>query len=91
MNILENAGLKRLAAFLVTFLALLLSKKLGIELTSEEKAELVALTIAFIGQSAWKEASLAKSEAAGKLAAGQVQTVDAAIIKLEERTKGPHP
>lgn len=91
MNILENAGLKRLAAFLVTFLALLLGKKFGIELSPEEKAELVALTVAFIGQSAWKEAALAKAASAGSAAAASVSTVDAAVIKMEERTKGPQP
>lgn len=91
MNPLENSGLKRLIAFVITMLALLLNKRLGFELSPEEKAELVALTVAFIGQSAWKEVAMKKAEASGRVAAGEVDSIENAIIKLEARTKGPQP
>lgn len=60
---MDTSSIKRLAAFLIGLLAIVLNKKLGLELDASTQAAIVTIVLGFIGQSAWKEAKLAGSGA----------------------------
>lgn len=70
-------GLKRLVVTAATAGLIALNKKLGLQLEVADITALTALAIAFIGQSALKEAKLKGAEAAAK-----VVTVDDAAKEL---------
>lgn len=69
-------GIKRLLTFVVGFLAVVLNKKLGLELDAAAQATIVALCLGFIGQSMYKEKSLALLSAESKT---EVPTTDKAV------------
>lgn len=94
---------RRLIAFVVGLIALLLNKKLGIELTEETQLEVTALVMAYMTQSAWREQAALKVETAGQAAQATVQALpaDAKLAWLREQVaaeeariasqKGPNP
>lgn len=67
MEILGNASLKRLLFTLAGAAVVALNKKLGLGLETVDIAGIVSMVVAFVGQSAWKEAKMAGVDAAAKV------------------------
>lgn len=66
-ELLSNPSLKRAAVGAITAATIALNKKLGLGLELGDVAALVALAVAFLGQSAMKEVAVAKVDAAAKV------------------------
>jgi len=60
---MEAATIRRLVAFVVGLVAVVLNKKLGLELDDAAQVSLVALIATYIGQSAYNEAQTKKAAA----------------------------
>ncbi len=58
-----EATVKRAVASVVGVLVLSLNQKLGLALDATAQASIAAIVVAYISQSAWKEAALAKVNA----------------------------
>lgn len=85
--LLSGTG-RRLIVFAVGVLAVALNRKLGLELDTTEQGALVALIIAYLSGSNYKEAQLARAAAAGAKSASAVTTEAEAVRVL----RGPeHP
>ena len=67
LDLLSNPSLKRFLVTLATAAVIALNKKLGLNLEVADVASLVALAVAFVGQSAMKEVKLAGQDAAAKV------------------------
>jgi hypothetical protein len=84
VELLTNPSLKRAAVGALAAALIALNRKLGLQLETADVAAIVALAVAFIGQSAAKEVKLAGLEAAKK-----VDSPEAARAVLEQ--PGPKP
>lgn len=83
---LGGSTFRRFVVFAVGAVAVLLNKKLGLELGMEEQAALVTLVIAYLGQSAYKEAAKAKA----MVSAADIKSVEDAIAEFKKGL-GPQP
>jgi hypothetical protein len=81
LEFLNGPG-KRILVTLLGVGSVALNKKFGLNLGDAEIAAIASLIITFVGQSAWKEAAMAKAE----VAAGNVNTLEDAAKVL-----GPQP
>jgi len=68
LELLANPSLKRFIVTIATAAVVALNKKLGLSLEVADVASIVALAVAFLGQSALKEVKLAGVDAAAKVA-----------------------
>lgn len=94
MNPIADPSNRRFIAFLAALIIGALNKKLGLDLSEVEMAELLAFVLAYIGQSTVKE--LKKAKAAGEAAAAEVDSPQAALDVMNAVTgdsplKGPQP
>jgi len=80
LAVLTNPTVRRLLVFLLGFLTVALNKKLGLELNPESMVTDALLVLGYIGQSAFTDASKARSDAMAKgyAAAAAVTTEDQA-------------
>lgn len=76
-SLATSGSTRRLIALLVGLAAIALDKHFGLQLTELDKEAITVLVTAFLAQSAWKEATLAKVEAAGAAAAATMQATPA--------------
>lgn len=63
IEILTNPTVRRLVVFLLGFLTVLLHKKLGLDLDPNDLVAMAVTVIGYIGQSAYTDASKARSDA----------------------------
>lgn len=71
LAIVTNPSVKRLFVFLLSLGTVALNKKFGLNLDAAEILGVVITALGFIGQSAAKEASLARSDALAAVAKSQ--------------------
>lgn len=69
LGILGSPTVRRLLVFLLGFLTVALNKKLGLELNPESMVTDALLVLGYIGQSAYTDASKARSDALATAAA----------------------
>ncbi len=67
MELLSNPSLKRFLFTIAGAAVVAMNKKLGLGLDPVDIAGIVSMVVAFVGQSAWKEARLAGMDAAAKV------------------------
>lgn len=87
MNPLDNASLRRAVALLIGAGALVLNKKLDLELDAQAQEWLTLIVMSYILGGNAKEAMMARAAAASTTAGAQVKTVDEALAVI----KGPQP
>lgn len=80
MNPLDNPTLRRLLLTAAGVATVALNKKFALGLEAPELAAIAGMVIASVTGSNWKEAALAKADAAGASAAAQVTPDNAASI-----------
>jgi hypothetical protein len=71
LALVKSGTFRRLIVYVVGLLVVLLNRKLGLDLNTEELAGAVVLAITYLIQSASKEKVLAKAEADGQRAAAR--------------------
>ena len=88
MDFFNTGTGRRLIAAVVGVGAILLNRKLGIELTEVEQAALTTIIVTYIGGSNWKEGQVAKASSMTVDSTARIDTLEAAIKELR---KGPQP
>lgn len=63
LELLKAGATRRLAVFALTPLLVLLNSKFGLDLSAEAIGAVVVSSVAYLVQSAWKEAAVKKAEA----------------------------
>lgn len=80
MNPLENPSTRRLLALVAGVVTPILNQKLSLNIPDDQVLAVLGLALAYITGSNWKEAALAKADAAATQAAGAVTPTTAAAI-----------
>ena len=88
MDFFTSGSGRRLIAAAIGVLALVLNKKLGIELDEATQMALAAIIATYIGGSNWKEGQVAKASSMTVDSTARIDTLEAAIKELR---KGPQP
>lgn len=68
LAIITNPSVRRLLVFLLSIGTVLLHRKWGLELNAEEIVGVIVMALGYMGQSAVKEASMAKTDALAAVA-----------------------
>jgi hypothetical protein len=90
LALVKSGTFRRLIVYVVGLLVVLLNRKLGLDLNTEELAGAVVLAITYLIQSASKEKVLAKAEADGQRAveaAGAARALFDGAAKASEVAK----
>lgn len=80
--IANNPSMKRLLVALLGAGAIALNKRFGFALGDTEVEAVAAIVLGYLAQSSYKEAAIAKANAAGNAAANAVTTPEAAAKVL---------